>query len=79
MTRIVGCLALLTVLMVTATTSANKMLPQPPQPPTSQPATQPDKASITNPGAALALGLGVTGLLVGGGVWLTRGRRMGQR
>lgn len=79
MTRIVSCLALLTVLMVTATASANKMLPRPPQPPATQPATQPDKAAVTNPGAALALGLGVSGLLVGGGVWLTRGRRMGQR
>ena len=79
MARCVSSLVMLALLVMSTTAWANKMLPRPPQPPATQPATQPDKAVVTNPGAALALGLGVSGLLVGGGVWLTRGRRMGQR
>jgi hypothetical protein len=83
MVRTMRCVAVTTILVLGSTAMAN-MLPgrppvKPPQPPTSQPDTQPKiRTENTRPGTVLttlALGLGISGLLVGGGVWLARSRR----
>lgn len=81
MDRTMRFVAVMTMLVLGSTALANLMplRPKPPQPPTSQPATQPtvltEKAQPASVLTTLAAGLGISGLLVGGGVWLARSRR----
>ena len=82
MDRTMRFVAVTTILVLGSTAIAN-MMPgrpiKPPQPPTSQPATQPtvlpEKSQPASVLTTLAAGLGISGLLVGGGVWLARSRR----
>jgi hypothetical protein len=78
MVRTMRFVAVTTILVLGSTAMAN-ILPDPPKPPTSQPTTRPtvltEKTQPAKVLTTLALGLGISGLLVGGGIWLARSRR----